>query len=74
MVISILLKIRMMKLLKKLHTVLIFKKLIFQIKILNEINLFLIIICILLQFKVFIYSPRKFIWSTDIQNTLLLVC
>ena len=57
MVISTLLKIGMVKLLKNLHTILIVKKQIFQIKILNEVNFFLIIICILIEFKVFIYSP-----------------
>ena len=57
MVISTLLKIGIVKLLKNLHTILIVKKQIFQIKILNEVNFFLIIICILIQFKVFIYSP-----------------
>ena len=46
---------------------------IFSDKKLNESNFFLIIIYILIQIKVFIYSPWKFIWSTDIQNTLLLV-
>ena len=73
MVISILLKIGTVKFLKNLHIDLITKKLFFQIKKLNESNFFLIIIYILIQFKVFIYSPWKFIWSTDIQNTLLLV-
>ena len=73
MVISILLKIGMMKFLKNLHIDLIAKKLFFQMKKLNESNFFLIIIYILIQSKVFIYSPWKFIWSTDIQNTLLLV-
>ena len=72
MVISTLLKISMVKLLINLHTILIIKKVIFQIKILNEINIFPIIICILIQFKVFNYSPWKFIWSTDIQNALQL--
>ena len=73
MVISIFLKISTVKLLKNLHIILIVKKQFFQMKILNKINFFLIIICILIQFKVFIYSPWKFIWSTDIQNALLLV-
>ena len=53
MAISTLLKISMVKLLINLHTILTNKKLIFQIKILNEINIFPIIICILIQFKVF---------------------
>ena len=35
-------------------------KAIFQIRLLNEINFLLIIIYILLQFKVFIYSPLNF--------------
>ena len=73
MVFSILCKIGMVKILKNLHIGLIVKKLFFQIKKLNEINFFLIITYILIQFKVFIYSPWKFMWSTDIQNTLLLV-
>ena len=38
-------------------TILIVKKKIYQIKLLNEINFFLIIICILIQFKVSIYFP-----------------
>ena len=33
------------------------KKLLFQIKKLNQSNFFLIIIYILIQFKMFIYSP-----------------
>ena len=37
-----------------------------QIKILNEINFFLIIIYILLQLK-----TLKFVWTTDIQKALL---
>ena len=57
MVIATLLKIEMVKLLKNSHKVLIVKKQMFYIKILNKINLFLFIICILIQFKVFIYSP-----------------
>ena len=69
MVIFILHKIWMVKLLKNLHIGLIAKK----VKKLNQSNFFLIIIYILIQFKMFIYSPWKFIWSTDIQNTLLLV-
>ena len=73
MVISILLKIGTVKFLKNFHIDLITKKLIFQIKKLNESNFVLIIIYILIQFKVFIYSLWKFRWSTDIQNTLLLV-
>ena len=44
---------------KYVHTVLIFKKQVFQIKKLNEVNFFLIIIYILIQFKVFIYSPEN---------------
>ena len=51
MVISILLNIEMAKFLLTLHSVLIVKMVIFQIKIINEINFFLIIINILLQFK-----------------------
>ena len=73
MVISISCKIGTVKFLKNLHISLIPKKLFFQIKKLNESNFILIIINILIQFKVFIYSPWKCIWSTDIQNTLLLV-
>ena len=60
MVISIFLNIGTVKFLKTLQTVFIVSKQIFQIKILNEINLLLIIIYILLQFKVFIYSPLNF--------------
>ena len=63
----------MVKFLKNLHIGLIAKEQFFQIKKLNESNFFLIIIYILIKFKVFIYIPWKFIWSTDIQNTLLLV-
>ena len=44
-----------------------------QIKILNEINFFPIISYIVIQFQVYIYSPYKFIWSTDIQNEFILV-
>ena len=73
MVISILCKIGTVKFLKNLHIGLIAKRLFCQIKKLNQSNFFLIIIYILIQFKVFIYSPWKFIWSTDIQNILLLV-
>ena len=42
-------------------------------KKLNESSFFLIMIYILIHFKVFIYSPWKFMWSTDIQNALLLI-
>ena len=56
-----------------LHTVLTVKKKIFQITIVNEINSFLIIICIIIQFKMSIYSPRNFVWSTEIQDSLPLV-
>ena len=56
MAISIFLNIGMVKFLKTLHTVFIVSKQIFKIKILKEINFLLIIIYILLQFKVFIYS------------------
>ena len=73
MVISVLFKIGTVKFLKNLHIDFITKKLFFQIKKLNESNFFLIIIYILIQFKVFIYCPWKFIWSTGIQNILLLV-
>ena len=73
MVISILLKIGTVKILKNLHIVLIVKKQIFQIKLLNHINFFPIKIFIFIQFTVFIHSPCKFIWFTDIQNALLLV-
>ena len=60
MVISIFLNIGTMKFLTILHIVFIVLKQIIQIKILNEINFLLIIIYILLQFKVFIYSPHNF--------------
>ena len=73
MVISILCKIRTVKFLKNLHIGSIAKKAIFQIKKLNGSNFFLIIIYMLIQFRVFIYSPWKFMWFTDVQNTLLLV-
>ena len=66
MVISIFLNIGMVKFLKTLHIIFIVSKKNFQIKILNEINFLLIIIYTLLQFKVFIYSPPKFLRSTDI--------
>ena len=56
MVFSILLDIAMVKFLKTLHTVFNVKKLIFQIKLLNEINFFLKVNYILIQFKMFIYS------------------
>ena len=65
MVISILLKNEMEKFLKNLH-ISVIAKVIFQIKILNDNYFFLTIIYILIQFKVFIYSPQKCIWSTDI--------
>ena len=48
------------------HTVLIVKKEIFQIKILDEMNFFLIILCMLIPFKVFIYYSYTFLWSSDI--------
>ena len=51
-VISILLKIGIVKFLKNLHIGLIAKKQIFQIKIINKV-----IIYILIQYKVLIYSP-----------------
>ena len=52
------LNIGMVKFLKILHTLFIVSKQIIQIKILNEINFLLIIMYILHQFKVFIYSPN----------------
>ena len=73
MVISTLLKNGTVKFLKNLHIGLIAKKLFFQIKILNDNNFFLVIINILVKFKMFIYSPWKFLWSTNIQNALPLV-
>ena len=73
MVISILLKIGMVKFLKILLICLTGKKQFFQIKISSGINFFLIIICILIQFQVFTHSPWRFIWSTDKQNALLLL-
>ena len=57
MAISILLKIEMVKFLKNLHIGLIAKKLFFSDKKINESKFFLIIIYILIQFKVSIYSP-----------------
>ena len=54
------LSICMVKFLKNLHTVFIASKQIIQIKILNEINFLLIIMYILHQFKVFVYSPQYF--------------
>ena len=50
MVISILLKIDIVKFLNNLHTALIVKKQIFLIKILNEIKFFKILIYILCYF------------------------
>ena len=41
---------------------------ILQIKILNEINFFPIIIYILLQFKVYYLFPLQFLFPTNIQN------
>ena len=73
MVISTLLKNGTVKFLKNLHIGLIVKRLFFQIKILNDNNFFLVIIYILVKFKMFIYSPWKFVWSTNIQNALPLV-
>ena len=73
MAIFTLLKNGMVKFLKNLHMGLIAKKLFFQIKILNDNNFFLIIIFILVKFKMFIYSPWTFVWSTNIQNALPLV-
>ena len=66
--------IDMMKFLKNVHIVLILKKQLFPIKILNQINFFVIVtyIYILIQFKVFIYSPCKF-FILSIQNALLLI-
>ena len=72
-VISALLKNGTVKFLKNLHISLTTKKLFFQIKLLNDNNFFLIIIFILVKFKMFIYSPWKFVWSTNIQNALPLV-
>ena len=57
MVISILLKIETVKFLKNLHIGLTAKKLFFSDKKINESNFFLIIIYILIEFKVSIYSP-----------------
>ena len=57
MMISILLNIGTLKFVKTLHTPLIVKKHKSQIKILDEINFFLIIIYMLIQLKVFIYVP-----------------
>ena len=57
MIISILLKIGMVKHLTNLHAVLIVNMQIFQIKILNEINFLLIIISILIQSKIFFHYP-----------------
>ena len=45
----------------------------FQITILNEINFFLIIIYTLLKFKTVYLFSWKFLWTTNIQNALLLV-
>ena len=67
MVISILLKIDIVKFLNNLHTALIVKKQIFLIKILNEIKFFKILIYILC------YFPWKSMWFIDIHNALLLV-
>ena len=60
MVISIFLNIGTVKFLKTLHTIFIVSIQIFQIKILYEINFLLIIIYMLLQFKISVYSPLNF--------------
>ena len=54
MVISILLNIGMVTFVKTLHNVFIVQKQIFQIKILNEMNIILSMIYVLIQFKLFI--------------------
>ena len=46
---------------------------IFQIKLLNEINFFLILIYFLLQLKIVHVFPLKFLCITSIQIALLLV-
>ena len=46
---------------------------IFQIKLLNETNFFLILIYLLLQLKIVHVFPLKFLWITSIQIALLLV-
>ena len=71
MVISILLNIGMMKFLT-LHPILITKIVIFQIKILNEINFFLIVSYVLLQFETVLFIPLKFLWTANYQNALQL--
>ena len=73
MVISIFLNIGMVKFLKILHTVFIVSKQIIQIKILNEINFFLIITYILLQFKVLVYSPKNVLGLLTYINALPVV-
>ena len=60
MVISILLNTGEVKFLKTWHFVSIVKIAIFQIKILNEINFFLILIYILLQYKIICLFPLEF--------------
>ena len=73
MVISILLHISKVEFLKIIHIILIAKKQIFQVIILDDINSFLIRIYILIQFKMITFSPWKVPWSIDIQNELLFV-
>ena len=62
MAISILLNIGI------LYPIIIVKVMIFQIKILNEISFFLIIIIILLQFKIVYVFSLKVPQTTAIQN------
>ena len=62
-----------MNFLQTLCPVLITKMIIFQIKLLNEINFFLILIYLSLQFKIVHVFPLKFLWITSIQIALLLV-
>ena len=61
MVISILLNIGTVIFFKTLHPVLITKMIIFQIRLLNETNFFLIFIYLLLQLKIVHVFPLKFL-------------
>ena len=73
MVISILLKIGIVKFLNNLHTALIVKKQIFLIKILNEINFFKILIYILNYLKM-LFSLKIYVihWYSQCIATGLL--
>ena len=69
---AIFLKYGMMKLLETLQTVLNVKMNIWQIKICNEINLFVFIIYSFIKFKVLVSFPKSFHGLLNYENALQL--